>query len=259
MQFLEVKYETPAGLPPPYCYYYHLIGRVVKGSLQVEFNWVYHHREDLTEEEITNEGFTGNDDYSWKGTLHEEWLRQWKKKLTGTKPATGPREEEPYLHITAEETGQVLFRGHPRNLSEWEYFLHEFIQAIYETAGKEAPLRLHFRRIVQGTGAAEAGIEVSFSYRSIKLLGKKQGNTPILTWEEMQRELQSIYALEYDAEAAVPKAPSHPGYYLDMGEGQWYELGKSARNPSPRNNVVAPVTRFIDRLLSPEPKGSGKV
>lgn len=258
MQFFEVKYETPAGLPPPYCYYYHLIGRVVKGSLLVEFSWVYHHREDLTEEEIIDEGFTGNDDYNWKGALHEEWLRQLEKQLTGTKPAAGPREEEPYLHITAETAGRVLFRGHPRTLSEWEYFLQEFIQAIYETAGKEAPLRLRFRRVVQGTRAEEANIEVSFSDRSVKLPGKNKGSHSHLTWEEMQRELQSIYALEYDAEAAQPKAPGHPGYYLDPGEGQWYELGKSARNPSPRNNAIVPVTRFIDRLLGPESKGSGK-
>ncbi len=258
MQFFEVQYETPAGLPPPFCYYYHLTGRVVKGSLQVEFSWVYHNREDLTEEEITDEGFTGNDDFSWKGSLHEEWLRQWKKKLSGTKPAAAPAETEPYLHITAEGTGQILFRGHPRNLSEWEYFLQEFIQAIYETAGKEAPLRLHFRRVAQGAGAAEAGIEVNFSDRSVKITGKKKGSTPGLTWEEMQQELQSIYGLEYDAEAALPKAPGQPGYYLDLGEGQWYELGKSARNPSPRTNYIAKITRFIDHLLSPEPKDSGK-
>lgn len=249
MHFFEIQYETPPGLPPPYCYYFHLVGRVVQGAPQVTFDWVYTHREDLSEEEITAEGFTGDDDYHWQGALHEAWLHQLEKSVAKTQAVAHPDEEGPYLHVTAEAAQRVLFRGHPRNLPEWEYFLQELVQAIYETAGKEAPLRLRFRKVVPGAPAAEAKVEIRFRDRAVAGTGpgKAAGSLP---WEGMQGELQSVYALQYDAEAILPKAPAEPGYYLDPGEDRWYELGKSATNPSARKNHVAAVTRFIDKLLA---------
>ncbi len=247
MHFFEIQYETPPGLPPPYCYYFHLVGRVVEGAPQVTFDWVYTHREDLSEEEITAEGFTADDDYHWQGTLHQVWLQQLEKNVVKTQALTHPDENDPYLHITAETPHRVLFRGHPRNLTEWEYFLQELVQAIYETSGKEAALRLRFRKVGPDGKAAEVSVVISFRDRSVTRNGP--GKVPAPTWEAMPGELQSIYALEYDAEAALPKAPSAPGYYLDPGEDRWYELGKSAKNPSGRKNHMAAVTRFIDGLL----------
>jgi hypothetical protein len=245
MHFFEIQYETPPGLPPPYCYYFHLVGRVVEGSPQVTFDWVYTHREDLSEEEITGEGFTGDDDYHWQGTLHEAWLHQLERRAAKTQSVARPDEEGTYLYVTAEALNQVLLRGHPRNLTEWEYFLQELVQAIYETSGKEAPLRLRFRKVSSGGQAADAILEISFRDRSVKRTGP--GKAP--TWEGMQGELQPIYALEYDAQAASSKAPGEPGYYLDPGEDRWYELGKSARNQGGRKNHVAAVSRFMDDLL----------
>lgn len=249
MHFFEVQYETPPGLPPPYCYYFHLVSRVVEGAAQVTFDWVYTHREDLSEEEITAEGFTGDDDYHWQGTLHAAWLHQLEKSAANTQAVARPDEEGPYLHVTAEAPHRVLFRGHPRNLTEWEYFLQELVQAIYETGGKEAPLQLRFRKVVAGAPAAEARVEIRFADRTVTRTGPGKA-TASLPWEGMQEELQPIYALQYDAEAAQPKAPGEPGYYLDPGEDRWYELGKSATNPAARKNHVAAVTRFVDKLLA---------
>jgi hypothetical protein len=217
---------------------------VEQGVPQVKFDWVYNHREDLSEEEITAEGFTGDDDYHWQGALHETWLHQLEKNVDRTKAVAHPDEEGPYLHVTAEAAGRVLFRGHPRNLTEWEYFLQELVQAIYETAGKEAPLRLRFRKVALGAPAVEAKVEIRFRDRAVVRSGPGPA-AGALPWEAMQGELQSIY----DAEAALPKAPGEPGHYLDPGEDHWYELGKSATNPSARKNHVAAVTRFIDELL----------
>jgi hypothetical protein len=150
MHFFEIQYETPPGLPPPYCYYFHLVGRVVQGAPQVTFDWVYTHREDLSEEEITAEGFTGDDDYHWQGALHEAWLLQLEKNVAKTQAVAHPDEEGTYLHVTAEAVQRVLFRGHPRNLTEWEYFLQELVQAIYETAGKEARCTCASRKVTPG-------------------------------------------------------------------------------------------------------------
>jgi len=249
MHFFEIKYETPPGLPPPYCYYFHLTGRVVQGTPQVEFDWVYHHREDLTEEEIIAEGFTGDDDYHWRGPLREVWLGQLEQKAAETPVVNRPDEEGAYLHVTVEAAHRVLLRGHPRNLTAWEYFLQELVQAVYETAGREAPLVLRFRKVEPGGKAVETRVQISFADRSVKRSGPGK-EVAALSWEGMQGELQSIYALEYDAEAVGSKAPGEPGYYLDPGEDRWYELGKSARNPGGRKNHVGTVTRFMDGLLA---------
>ncbi len=92
-------------------------------------------------------------------------------------------------------------------------------------------------------------MEIRFRDRAVARTGPGKA-TGTLSWEGMQAELQSVYALQYDGEAALPKAPAEPGYYLDPGEDRWYELGKGARNPGGRKNHVAAVTRFMDGLLA---------
>ena len=253
MKSLEVKYETPPALPPPYCYYYHIKGQVTGNQFQVDFHWVHHNREDLAVDEVEAEGFTANDDYHWSGNLHPVWLSQFEQHIAGTKKANRAGEDHPYLHITWQEKERIQFEGEPQNLEQWEYFMQEFVQAIYETSGREAPLELHFRKISSDKKVTEAKLLVLFRDRTVQVTfppGSSQLPASTFDWEPMQKHLQSLFLLEPDDENAALKAPTSVGYFFQTGNGFWYQPGVTAVDPSPRKKHTQSVVQFMDQLFS---------
>lgn len=253
MQTFEVKYETPPALPPPYCYYYHIRARVTSRKPEVEFAWVYHNREELTAEEIQAEGFTTGDDFHWKGVLHPVWLSRFEQEISRTKAANRPGEDQPYLHITCQDKDRTVFEGEPQNLNQWEYFLQEFVQAIFETSGREAPLTIRLRRVSQTKEVSEAEVQVQFRDRKVVLLPDKPSSVipdDLTAWESVSQTLQALYLLETDDEKASPDAPLRPGYFFEYGTGLWYEPGESAADPSPKKKYSHAVIRFMDQLFA---------
>lgn len=251
MHFLEVKYETSPEVPPPYCYYYHVKGQVVDHTLRVTFDWVYHNREGLSEEDIAEEGFSGMDDYHWQGSLHSVWLEAFEKRLAKTGKATPNKEYLPYLHLTVKGEKETIFEGEPANVLDWDYFLQEFIQAIYETAEKEAPLQLGYKKISTEKEAISFEVVLHFKDRTVAARCQADHGKPkslLISWEAMQPVLQSIYALDYHPALALVQEPEQAGFYMQMGEEGWYELGKGARNPSKRKNHIAIITGFFENL-----------
>jgi hypothetical protein len=253
MQTFEVKYETPPALPPPYCYYYHIRGRETDGRTEIDFQWVYHNREDLSPEEIEAEGFSAQDDFQWKGTREAVWLQQFEQEIARTRKATRTEQDQPYLHITFKKEGKIRFDGEPQNLGPWDYFLQELIQAVYETAGKEAPLQLQFRKVNPSGTVHEARVMVQFRDRQVKVFISKGNPEPpshIIAWEAMGHALHALYMLEPDDEKASQTAPERPGYFFESGTGLWFEPGKSAADPSPQNKFSRSVIQFMDQLFS---------
>ena len=53
-------------------------------NLGLDYSIEYYDRDDITEIEILEEGFTPNDDYSWKGTLPPIWNQVVLDKLLKT-------------------------------------------------------------------------------------------------------------------------------------------------------------------------------
>lgn len=249
MKSFEVKYETAPHIPPPYCYYYQIKGQEEAAGLRINFQWVYHQREELSTEEIEDEGFTGQDDYNWNGLLDQVWFREFDRLVSASRPTAHPDEEEAYLFITATEPGRVLFDGSPRNMTEWEYFLQELIQGIYETSGKEAPLHIRFKKISPDGSSVTHTITLEFGHRKLTLATTPSQGQPLVRerdWDKSREVLQAIYTLDYHPEEASEKEPSTPGVYLDTGEGTWYELGKGANNPSPRKDYIGLIQRFFE-------------
>ncbi len=148
MQTFEVKYETSPALPPPYCYYYHIRGRETDGKPEIDFQWVYHNREDLSPEELEAEGFSAQDDFQWRGTLERVWLHLFEQEIARTRKATRTGQDQPYLYITYKKEGKIRFDGEPQNLGPWTTSSEELVQAVYETAGKEAPFSYSSARSV---------------------------------------------------------------------------------------------------------------
>lgn len=245
----EIKYETASDIPPPYCYYYHIHGQVTRRGLETDFAWVYHNREELSQEEIEEEGFTGQDDFSWKGVISAAWQQPLEKLLKATRFTANTDEQAAFLEVDFRTKEGKTLRGTPVNLPEWEYFLQELVQCIYETAGKEAPLLIRYKKVTPET-TLFCSIKMQFAERKVSLqmrkgtdaMRRKEEN-----WETMKQVLEQIYSLDFQPEAAEKREPSHEGLYIDAGEDTWYDLKKAAT--SAQKQTIAQIERFFDRVI----------
>ena len=251
----EIKYETAADVPPPYCHYYHIRGRATAAGLETDFSWTYHNRDDMTQEELEDEGFTNHDDFQWNGIIDVAWLPPLETLLSGTRPTGDPSPDDPFLELDFQQPSGEGFQGQPDILSEWEFFLQEFIQGIYETSGTEAPLRIRYRKITAET-VLSCSVTLHFANRLVSVQTRKGERDPhdsTEDWDSMKTALQHIYSLDYQpekAEAQEPgQQPGQKGVYLETGENVWYRLGTAARNPSPKTDTTGWIEKFFDGLV----------
>jgi hypothetical protein len=250
---LDIFYDAGENVPPPYHYAYHLELTLKPAGLDAVFELRYLNREELSEEEILEEGFTLQDDWSWNGSLPQLWLEalqeQIDKSIWPNKPKE-VREGEPVLEIQLlSQPGEVLFAGRPADVPSWEYFLQEIMQAIYEVAKKEAPLALHYLEIgEEDDDNIEIWLNASFaerkaSARQVGMQGSGLPGTKELSWAALKKLLKTVYMPDYDYENASGFPPTEPGIHISTGEGLWFTFGESLLEPGA-------TTNSLDRLES---------
>ena len=249
----EIKYETESSVPAPYAHFYHL--RAVfdaNGQLRVDYQLHYLDRESLSEEEITGEGFTMNDNYSWKGSLPEVWTEVTKKLFANTtlRPASGS-ENEAYFELTLEDTQGGKQEGEPANRTEWEYAAQEMIQAIYETAQREMPLQLQYKKVDTDGTFTKLSLTLHFSTRQVNIQQESPTGTVSRTadWHQLKGLLRTVYMPDYHQGNAQTKEPSKTGSFIDIGDGFWYEFSVSVKNPGKKRDVLAEIENTFKALF----------
>ena len=207
--------------------------------MAVHLDWNYTDRDELTDEEIDEEGFSANDDFFWKGALPLVWKEALHALLHGTRwgPETATRDSS--LSITVTESTKEDTPRSPLNHSEWEYFLQEVVQAIYEAAHRERPLRLAYLKIWEGGKPLELRWEASFLHRrfTVTRATDKPPQEQTLPWQQLRPMLQAWYVPDYHSERAERGIPRQAGEYLDPGDGHWYQLGRAATNPGKHDAI----------------------
>lgn len=250
---ITIQYQTAEVIPAPFSHRISFTASVTpKQQLQTSFRIEYLDREELTEEEIENEGFTGDDDFAWEGTLAAAWTDQLERVLSRTdyhKPGRQPGESENQILVNGE--GNSAFSGQPRNTEEWEYLTQELMQAVYETARLEAPLRITYLRL-ERDGSDRLDLQVLFATRKIETTrsrasGKTSGT---LDWDALIPVLKLIYTGDFLPEKAIQREPRQPGRYLETGDGLWYELGTSLVNPPGNHRFLSQIEKTLDGLLN---------
>lgn len=254
LRSFEVNFQTAGIIPPPYSHRYSLKGTVNQdGGLDVVFDIQYLDRDELTDDEVISEGFTLQDDFRWAGGLLPVWTEEVQKLAQKTiiNKTNRPAEETEnrfWLNLEMDAGSPPL--GKPRNREGWEYAAQELIQAIYETAQIEAPLKLIYLRKMKDK-SVQLEMNIFFSKRTVKTqmqVGTIE-KTKQLRWDDLNPILRMIYTGEFLAEKAVEKEPKHPGKFLNVGDGLWYEFGKSLKNPSGNNRYLTDMERTFDELL----------
>ncbi len=254
LRSFEINFQTAGIIPPPYSHRYSLRGVVNQaGGLDVVFDIHYPDRTDLTDDEILGEGFTLSDDFHWEGNLLPVWtdeVRKLSQKTIFNKTNRAADDSENSFWLNLEREGEVPLLGKPRNREGWEYSAQELIQAIYETAQVESPLKLIYLKKMKDK-SVQLEMNVFFSKRTVKTrmqVGSLE-KTKNLRWDDLNPILRMIYAGEFLAEKAIEKEPRHPGQFLNVGDGLWYEFGKSLQNPSGNNRYLNDMERTFDELL----------
>ena len=228
MPTFSIKYQTAENLSPPFAHAIELSGEIEQNKeLSLSFELTYLGREQLSEEEITDEGFSMNDDFSWKGTLPDVWKDILFGNLKSTKPLR-IQGLEPH-----QDFWQIEFESrpfYPSNADKLFYLIEEIQQAVFEKAERELPLNLTFFKN-QADDIKEVNIKASFVERRLEIIRKNPDETiskiSELPWEELNFILKNTYSGDFLAELAFAKRPSHKGTFVNIGDDLWYEVGKS--------------------------------
>ena len=248
---LTVHYETLT-FPPPFSYRYTLKVRWQSKALSVDYHLEYTGREEISEEDILEEGFTLDDDFRWQGTLPSVW-RQALEEIIDRTPTLSKQSLDAYEHslvLTLQYAAQQQ-HGWPRNAPEWEYCLQELIQAIYEASQRERPLEI---RYLNNIGHPQLVlVQASFLYRRLTVETRgPQKKTRQVEWKQLEPLLKAVYKLDYNPDqsgaAMVDNMPKRPGRYIDPGEGRWYLLGQQAKNPG-NQDIIESLAAIIHNFL----------
>ncbi len=246
-QHFAAKFATQEDIPAPFSHVYSLHGHL-NGPFELEYSIHYTDREDLTEDEILEEGFTLDDDRQCKGQVPAVWQNEVLRLLTRTKAAKQPKPGTHDLILNLTSSDGSIAELRPGNQPEWEYLLQELAQALLESAKQEAPLHLQFcsqrsaeQQLIQ--------VEISFAERQGQLIQTKRA--PIhLPWATCKEVIKLTFTLDLDPELALDHLPKQRGFFVSTVPGQWYEGGVAAKSPSARNNVLGKLEELVANLTN---------
>ncbi|WP_375582955.1 hypothetical protein [Cyclobacterium xiamenense] len=245
---LEIDYLT-GDIPPPFSHVFKLKLSFSKNFVNTQFDIHYTEREELSPEEITDEGFTLADDYRYTGELPKLWENVFKKLYAASKWSNQKSlGEKGGIKLLAKDIHGKITRDIPLNQNDWYLACQDYIQAIYEISKKEAPLQIRFKEI-QSEGEMLVQLLFRFSIRKVELLVNDQHR--VLEWEEARELASLIFIPDYDYAAASEEHPTKPGSYLDCGDGYWHNFDQGIINLDPafdaKGRVIAAFRGLAER------------
>lgn len=253
-QTIDIRYQTLT-LPPPYAYQYHLRIELTDSRPRVALHWRYTGRDELSEEEIWEEGFTPHDDFQWKGSLPAEWSAPLRLQLEQTAwlseeaALDEAAAKDASLTFTVTRGGRQTTEGIPRQAAEWEYLLQELVQGIYEVSGRELPLRIRYLDIAKNH-QSEAMIEAQFAQRRLTVTTQTGGlsSAQELPWSALRPLLSALYVPDYHTDRTQSDTPRQHGQYIHPGDA-WYRLGRAVTNPG-KTDTVANLRQALAKVIA---------
>lgn len=214
-------------MPPPYCYRYTIEIRPAEG-LHINFDIAYYDRDELDPDEIEAEGFSVDDDFRWSGELPAVWRKESERLLENLKEGAAKKG----ARVKVMQDGKLHERS-PGDSKQLEFFTQELIQAIYETSGKQESLLI---RAIHNDGSKSDSYELSISFftRNARLTHNGATKTTV-SWQKAQKILEQLFSYDFDPFAATDKKPGKKGFFVDAGEGYWYEAGNGIKSPDKKN------------------------
>lgn len=252
IQTIRFRFKT-GGYPPPYSHRYNIDVDLSAREPDVRIDLEYTDREELTKEEIYEEGFNEDDDFRWSGAFPEIWhqvISQKVRKETVTKKRSSSGDNRHELRLDTTLSDGSKNGGYIPDTGLWERFLQEIVQAGMELSGRESPLIIRYLSI-SGNLSIEKKVTLAFAERKVQIdtvSEEKTETNHTIDWLEGTELIKTVYALDYDTDKSSQKKPTTRGLYIDIGESTWYDLQKNVHNPTSRVDLVALLIEKLERL-----------
>lgn len=209
---VKVSYQT-LQLPPPHAFAYTLELDFLEDELKVKYELEFLNRDEITLEEIEEEGFSTDDDFSWTGSLGKAWVDDLYDDLLDVELEEESEDFNIYLHMEIQDK-EVDMAGLAVLAEDWDYRLQELIQAIYEKAGIEEKLKLQFIHIQTGENTFYQ-LEASFEHKTCNI------NKKPITWEELHQLMSDVYTIDFEGEEV--EKPSKEGLWINPDGESGYQ------------------------------------
>ncbi len=213
-------------------------------ELEIGFHLIYTDRDQLEEEEILNEGFSGEDDINWQGKLPLVW-RQSLDDLIEKSNWSAKVNKLNRCSVKVNLEGEAA--RYPANFDAWEYWLQELEQACIETAKIEQPLEMDFVK-----GERKLSLKASFEKREA-FIENRLGLAAIkkdIPWYKLGKVLKQIYIAEYYPEDVVTNYDSKGDTFLNIGGGQWFNLSKTNLHISKKKEWLDKLEASFEDLIN---------
>ena len=241
---LVLEYDSGI-VPPPFSHVFRLALDWSKGSFSAQLYLHYTDREELTEQEIFDEGFSLEDDYRYQGNVPSVWIGPVKQLLQATH-WTKKSIDEGGITLTLMEGTKSGGLKIPSNQEEWQMMAQDLIQAIYELEKKEAPLTVQYRK-VEREQISDLSLTIHFSNREAVVVREEVSKT--ISWEGAISLMKVVFMPDYRYEQAKDTPGTKRGSYIECGDGFWHELGKGVVNSHASVDAVGKIKAGFDRLL----------
>jgi hypothetical protein len=244
---ITIHYDT-AILPAPYAHSYTLALDLSAEEFKVDLKLQYYDRDDLTQDEIQEEGYTGDDDYTWQGHLIEGWRAALVDLYHKTTFRAQPDEEHSDSLILTIQSATIAGQFYPSQPHLWSRMAQELIQAIFEGSQRELPLVIRFRHKSSGS---TTGLDLTFHFSTRHCTQHQvhKQSEKIIDWADGQQLMKKIYAIDYLQEEGSEKLPGEDGHYIDPGEGRWHSLTgtKAGQHHSNLKQKLADTLKEMDK------------
>jgi hypothetical protein len=206
---------------------------------------VYTDRDEVTEEEIRDEGFTLHDDFHFNGEVPLVWKNPLMELYSKTKWSKRKLDAEGGIGVLTKDThGQEVYTV-PLNQEDWQFFAQDVIQAIYEISKKEAPLKIGYL-IREENQLLDLILTVLFSVRKVEV--RINGKAKEADWDKTKDLLSVVFLPDYDYDRAKQAKPQHKGHFIDCGDGFWHEVGKGVINIDDSFDAVGKIKEGFKAL-----------
>lgn len=207
--------------PPPYLYKLDVDLDFTDQGVHVKYNKHFLNREDFSEEELEDEGFSLHDDIQIDSALSKSWAAYFKQLTDLSNWTTGKPSENignTISLLTSDDTSVKYL-----TVNKIEYLLEEIYQAILETAKIEAPLSLHLKKVQNGS---ELTLELVWHFKDRLFEVITNNKKKAKTWEEGQQLLGQFYETDLAELPVYKKKLPEGSVCINPGDGLWYEMPK---------------------------------
>jgi hypothetical protein len=245
-----IRFQTATSVPAPFSHY-DTFKLFIDGSdkIRIDCSVNYIDRDDLTEEEILEEGFTLDDDYAWKGKMPSIWITEFQNILEKS-AIVRKREEkefEDFVEIELEEDGKRV-TIYPVAKEQWAYFVQELMQAVLEISGREKPFELTYLDL-ESVRPSTITIRAEFASKTLTLDSGDSSQKPV-DWNRLQKIMDTVYRAGFLEDEALPKKPSKGGKYISPGDGMWYQMGVAVVETTAKSRDLEKIESLFAALMN---------